>query len=390
MFALNSTPKTHFQISRNEWLAAFWQKHFGQDPIEMERQLVHLTTSPEYSGFSTDDGELRAALIYVAGTSLRYRLADNFNELRDPGSENGIAKYKERFMKNMKKGSSPPVLGKLVYMADIRLNLEESTTAIESRLKTAGDLCDELLSFSAYQTYAPALALRANIRALNLELKQRSLETGPIKNEDAAKMSEDEGKLLAPIQEDFTTAVAFDPDLMRFVRFRSLSMSKGLVDNLAKINETEAGKRAALKDDQGQSVVATAEEQLKQFAFELDGLVRPILGLDLVVRPKVEEQLFQRIRQELGERDLKVKVENARSGKLAGDKALDKYKKFDDVYALAEQLGKLHIAEAWLLEINNVIDDAPESFKNDEKNQVAEKLKKLREADVAKTLLFVF
>ena len=145
-----------------------------------------------------------------------------------------------------------------------------------------------------------------------------------------------------------------------------------------------------MKDSKGQSLTAASEEQLKSYAAELDSLIRPLLGIDLLVRPKVEQQVFQRIRQELGERDLREKVQTARAGKLGGDNALEKYKKFFSVYEAAEALGKLHIAESWLSETLNVINDAPASFKDGERDTITKKLNDVRSSSLATSMFFLF
>ena len=387
LFALKASDRARYGVARDEWLAGFWQKHFGKDPIELERQLVFLTSSSDFEKDARDDAELQAALIYLAATSHRNRLTDIFSGLQREGSEVSIEAYKKRFL-----GEHPtvPVLGKLVYMAEIRLELEKVNAGVGERLKKVESICNDILQTKPYRTYAPALALRSHVRALQLELEMRSLAEGPIKNEDADNLPADEAKKLVPIQQDYTQAITADPNLMRFIRFRSYSMPKELVDNLQKLKAIEAAKRAELKDSNGQPLTVVTEEQLKIYASDLDALIRPLLGMDTLVRPKVEKQVFQRMRQELGERELREKVGIARMAKLNGENASEKYKKFVSVYEAAEALDKLHVAEAWLAETLKVIADAPASFTDGQEAMIAKKLEDLRSKPATSSLFYVF
>src|SRR5947208_719118 len=82
------------------------RRRFGYDLLEIANRLDYLKTA--YAAQAKNDPELRAADIYIR---TRYR------ETLDGKPASDVDEYKAKFLSGK---SAPPVLGRLVYMADAK------------------------------------------------------------------------------------------------------------------------------------------------------------------------------------------------------------------------------------------------------------------------------
>ena len=401
-FALDGIPSRRYMVVRDQWLADFWQRHLGENPVELSRRLNHLIDTPSTHDQIEADGEIQAANLYLQVTysndltapanapaaiqATRARLVDQ------------IAKYKRKFLYKTNSKDGPdavvsyqdqvPVLGKLVAMAEIRLILDDQTRDVQARLTTAGQIVNELLSAKAYSRYAPGLLLRAQFTSAQFELRRDSFKYKPDKVSEKDRISEE--TIRAAIQQDADAAFAADPELARYVRFRTASLPPDLVTVLKTIGTTPPDKRAALRNPAGTPLEATAASQLDLFAHQLYDLVDPLLGIPSLTQAKVERQICRAIRLDLGEADLNQKITESRTKYDNGIAPEALLKLYLEIIESATNLGKPQLAEAWLAESQQLIMDHPSPFLDARNRPLADQLKTIKKPEIASSMFYVF
>ena len=375
-FSLDGTKDRHYLVVRNEWLADFWQRRVGQDVTELSGRLAQLLSDSGYSQFAETDPEILAASIYLQSTTLD--ISDAFVA----NIESQIDEYKKSFLANPDGAS--PTLGKLVYMAETRITLNRSGVPVIKRLNEALKSVEEMLSHSSYKKYATAILLRARLKTYLLELKTDTYLAEALSEADAIEQSQDIGN-------DITNALVIDPNLVRFIRFRSLSLSDvelgqspkiGLPQKLmtfANLAAADRAKNTALGNELN-SAIARLEIELKD-------TIRPLLKDEKLVRAKVERQILRALKIDAGEATLKSQIGLARKTRASGKTSVaDLFPQYQKVIETAISLDNLHTAELYLEEVKNAyIKDSPQALSEDQKKFVDEKQKLLgseRLADV--------
>jgi len=376
-FALDGKTDRHYMVLRDDWLADFWQKHFGEEPVELSRRLSYLINEAAFKDQADADPELQAANLYM---QVAYVKNQGTAENRS-GVVEQIKLYKQKFI-TTGDPKKLPSLGKLVFMAELRMTLDDPSKDVKARLEAATKITTDFLTLKSYERYAPGLVLRAHLATYNLELANVS-PLPPPSEADLLKSMKD-------IQRDADAAFAADPDLVRYVRFRSASLPKDLLVILQQIHKTPAAQRKDLKQANGRPSADVANEQLDAFSRELADLVNPLLGVDTLVRAKVERQIYRAIRSDLGEVLFKEQVEVARKSKRGNETPLERYAKYTAAADLAVQIGKYHLAEAWLNEAQNVIRESPDPFQKNEGDEIKKKLGEVRQASLTGEMFYVF
>jgi hypothetical protein len=157
------------------------------------------------------------------------------------------------------------------------------------------------------------------------------------------------------------------------------------VDALQVIRAAPPQNKAAVKSktgDKEELALPLANRGLDQFAGQLSDLMRPVLNDEMLLRAKVERQIAQAIRLDLGENELKAAVEAARVSRRNGEPATQQYDKCLDAYRKAFDIGKIHIAEAWLTRARGVVDESPDAIPQDKKVGMIAHVEKVEEADL--------
>lgn len=357
-FALDGKDRRHYMVMRDQWLTAFWQKHIGQDTVELLQRLNYLRTDRSFVSFSDSDSELQAAAIYLRAS---YTAESSATEL-----SSSIKNYKETFVSK----KLQPVLGKLVFMSEAKLILNDGVFPIDTRLKNAAVVVDNLLAFENYKRYAPGLVLRSQISVHQLEL-----EADRLKPSIAPEGLEARLKI---IRADVEAAFAADQNLARYIRFRSKPLPKELADNVRLWSTTAVDARKDLKDARGALLAEIIPRQFDEYASELERIIKPLLGVDLLSRSKVERQILYSMRSSLGELQLKEQIVVARKTMLGDKGPSERYKACSAVADTAAGLGKLQLAEAWLNESSTLISASPDAFVKNESQSVATRLDDLR------------
>lgn len=342
--ALRGDQRRHFMVVRDQWLSTFWQRRIGQDTLEMLQAFNSLMTDASYSAFARSDPELTAAEIYIK--------ASYFPDQAAGGSVAAIEDYKTRLVGRT---SRRPVLGRLVFMSQARISLNDGTKPIEARLKDVAAIADALLAVPDYRRYAPGLVLRSQVAVHLLELERDRLNSS-ITDEVITERSK-------KVTEDVEMASAADPNLARYMRFRSRPLPNEVTKNILEWSKKSAQDRAAKEGGDLQTKVA---KQINDYAAELERLIRPLLGVEVLSRAKVERQLLYAMRSGVGELQLKEQIEAARKSKRDGKAAAELYAAYKAVSDTAIVLGKLQLAEAWLNESLAITRSSQDAFKQNE------------------------
>lgn len=323
--ALDGEGKRHYMVMRDMWLAAFWQKHIGQDSVELSQRFSYLQAEPAFANYFNSDAELQAAGIYIRSN---YKVQSPKSNLSEE-----IQRYKLTFVTNSKE---KPVLGKLVYMAEAKLTLNDTTKSIKERFDLALNIVTELLSIEDYKRYASGLVLRSQLAAYMLELKTNVLESVTDQTIiDTARIQ---------IKADVETAFAADPNLARYIRFKSNPLPSVLTADLKTWID-----RASLPDDTARALLSEKiTEQFKEYATELEQIIKPLIGIDLLPKAKVERQLMYSMKATFGEDKLEAAIKQARKDRSDGKSPTLLLSSYKAIVATAIGIGKLHLAEVWL------------------------------------------
>ncbi len=383
-YALDGTPRRQYDLQRDLWLEDFWQQHLGRDPVELARRLSHLTSQPVYKNFAANDGELMAAWIYIQTAYLAGSPEPGFG---------ATAAYVNQFLDPPAPATSPerpPVLGKLVYIASIRESLDAPGTEIKERLNAASKIVDSMLVKDSYADYAPGLVLKVELDALLHELRERSLDApppGPPADQQAAGV----GAVPIALRPTADAAFAADPDLVRFVRFRSASLPVELVTLLRLWHGTPPDQRAALPaGSDGRPVRDAIKSGLNEFAQGLSSHIEPLLGVAPLVEAKVERQVALRIRADLGEATLLEQIEAARASKRGNADDLARFSSYRTVYKTASDIGKMHVADVWLQECQRLIKEHPDSISDELEKEVEADFNNVRKSKLSEAMFSVF
>jgi hypothetical protein len=369
-FALDGEPKRNYMVIRDQWLAGFWQRHIGQDTVELIQRLIYLRTEPTLLSFSESDLEIQAAALYLRVNYGAKAVGDDETKRNETTLASDIQAYKKQFVSQKTK----PVLGKLVFMAEARRTLNDGSLPIAKRLESVSQIVDSLLSKEHYPRYASGLVLRSQVSVHLLELGRDQLKPSVDGPEIEARRKEIEKAVL--------NAYAADPNLARYVRFRASSLptneNSTLRKNLQLWHSTEVDKRKDLKDAQERLLSETISKQLDEFASDLQKTIDPLLGVDVLSRAKVERQILHAMRASLGEEQLAKDVQTARDIMKGPTKPDERYKACVAVAETASGLGKLQLAEAWYEVSAGLVTANEGAFANNEASSIATKLDDVR------------
>jgi len=229
-------------------------------------------------------------------------------------------------------------------MAETRLLLNEQNKPVVGRINSALKTTDEMLAHPAYKKYATGLLLRARLKTYLMELEMDTFKSDAL-TEDAALSSTKIGE----ISDDINAALVVDPNLVRFIRFRSLSLN--YIDESAPANLVKLKAIALADRSKEKALLADINAALGKLEIELKDTLRPLLRDGKIVQAKIERQMARAMRAGVGEALLNDQIVAARAGHKTVAAAKDLFPLFQNVVNSAIGIGKLHTAELYLMEL---------------------------------------
>ncbi len=373
-FALGGSEDRHYFVVRDEWLADFWQRRVGQDLTELTGRLSQLLTDKTYAPHADEDAEILAASIYLQSTT------PNVSDTISDEILAQIEAYKSTHLANT---ADSPTLGKLVYMAEARLLLNQLEKPVVERLESSLKATDAMLAHESYQKYATGLLLRARLQTYLLELKIDTFTSDAL--DEGAVIAMEESKAIA---EDVNAALVIDPNLVRFIRFRSLSLDDVDASTASKLVQLQAV--AAAERPKQDALLKDINGALEKLEIELKETIRPLLRDEKLVQAKVERQLARAIRAGVGESVLAEQITRARESRGKGAAASELFPLYQNVINSAIGIGKLHTAEIYLNEIQTAfIEKSPNALSDEQKKFVTDTIGVLRKERLADVMFDV-